>query len=64
MDLLCFLGCIDALQSYVSDFDRCLGKKQSSRFEVRPRLNTNRPDERAAAGTLGDPKCRASLNKA
>ena len=50
MDLLCFLGCIDALQSYVSDFDRCLGKKQSSRFEVRPRLNGQPPGSTGGGG--------------
>ena len=28
-----------------------------------PALTANRPDKRAAAGTLGDAKCHASLNK-
>lgn len=56
-------ACIDRLDELRSE---CLtsGKSNHPGSKYGPALTANRPDQRAAAGTLGDSTCRASLNKA
>ena len=56
-------ACMDRLDELRS---ACLpsGKSNHPGSKYGPALTANRPDQRAAAGTLGDAKCRASLNTA
>ena len=56
-------ACIDRLDELRSAF-LTSGKSNHPGSKYGPALTANRPDKRAAAGTLGDAKCRASLNKA
>ena len=56
-------ACIGRLDELRSAF-LTSGKSNHPGSKYGPALTANRPDKRAAAGTLGDAKCRASLNKA
>ena len=56
-------ACIDRLDELRSAF-LTSGKSNHPGSKYGPALTANRPDQRAAAGTLGDSRRRASLNKA
>ena len=56
-------ACMDRLDELRSAFLPS-GKSNHPGSKYDPALTANRPDKRAAAGTLGDSKCHASLNKA